>query len=174
MAVPSFRINYHRLWRQLVSLITDGRYSGTNFGVSVGHVTPEAIRGGGILYLQTGDLLHLKFRAGRIDLLDAGAFAARGELEPFGGELSRERAAMGAARQGRLEKRGQRIAPSNRMLYHTDAAEGVVPAAVAEWAHLRGGHREGRFVQRCGRFGDHCGMTRGARCGTCGGWDWAR
>ena len=79
MAVPSFRINYHRLWRQLVSLITDGRYSGTNFGVSVGHVAPESIKGGGILYLQTGDLLHMRFRAGRIDLLDREAFV-RGEI----------------------------------------------------------------------------------------------
>src|SRR5258707_680782 len=111
MAVPSFRINYHRVWRQLVSLITDGRYSGTNFGVSVGHVTPEAIRGGGILYLQTGDLLHLRFRAGRIDLIETAPFVQTGELVLHDGDLASERAGIGRERQLLLEKRARRIAP---------------------------------------------------------------
>lgn len=136
MAVPSFRINYHRLLRQLVSLITDGRYSGTNFGVSVGHVAPEAIHGGGILYLQTGDLLHMQFRAGRIDLLDRKRFAARGEIVPYAGSLPQERAGIGAERRALLQKRARKIAPSNRMVHHTDASQGVVPQSVADWAEL--------------------------------------
>ncbi len=134
MAVPSFRINYHRVWRQLVSLITDGRYSGTNFGVSVGHVTPEAINGGGILYLQTGDLLHLQFRAGRIDLLEREPFAQRGEIVRYEKNLAHTRAGIGKERQLLLEKRARKIAPSNRMVHHTDAAQGVVPANIAAWA----------------------------------------
>lgn len=134
MAVPSFRINYHRVWRQLVSLITDGRYSGTNFGVSVGHVTPEAIRGGGILYLQTGDLLHLQFRAGRIDLIESASFARDGKIILQEDDLASTRAGIGKERQLLLEKRAQKIAPSNRMRHHTDAAQGVVPEAVADWA----------------------------------------
>jgi dihydroxyacid dehydratase/phosphogluconate dehydratase len=134
MAVPSFRINYHRVWRQLVSLITDGRYSGTNFGVSVGHVTPEAIRGGGILYLQNGDLVHLQFRKGRIDLLRRDVFAQRGAPEGCDADWMHVRAAVGAERQRSLELRARQIAPSNRMVHHTDAAHGVVPQAVAEWA----------------------------------------
>lgn len=137
MAVPSFRINYHRVWRQVVSLITDGRYSGTNFGVSVGHVTPEAIRGGGILYLQTGDLMHLHFRQGRIDLLRRDVFAQRGALEVCDADWMHARAALGAERQRMLELRARKIAPSNRMVHHTDAAHGVVPQAVAEWATER-------------------------------------
>lgn len=136
MAVPSFRINYHRVWRQLVSLITDGRYSGTNFGVSVGHVTPEAIKGGGILYLQTGDLLHLQFRDGRIDLIERDAFAQRGEIVRAEHNLAHTRAGLGRERQLLLEKRARKIAPSNRMLHHTDAAHGVVPSSVADWATL--------------------------------------
>lgn len=136
MAVPSFRINYHRLWRQLVSLITDGRYSGTNFGVSVGHVTPEAIKGGGILYLQTGDLLHLQFRAGRIDLIEREPFAERGQVILHHGTLARERVGIGAERRGLLEKRARKVAPSNRMVHHTDASQGVVPQTVADWATL--------------------------------------
>lgn len=143
MAVPSFRINYHRLWRQLVSLITDGRYSGTNFGVSVGHVTPESLHGGGILYLQTGDLLRLQFRAGRIDLLQRAPFAARGEIIPHDGNLAQERAGIGRERQLLLQKRARHVAPSNRMTHHTDAAHGVVPQAVADWATLPYGEHVG-------------------------------
>jgi dihydroxyacid dehydratase/phosphogluconate dehydratase len=136
MAVPSFRINYHRLWRQLVSLITDGRYSGTNFGVSVGHVTPEAIKGGGILYLQTGDLVHMQFRAGRIDLIDPEPFATRGEIIAHHGTLARERVGLGAERRAGLEKRSRQVAPSNRMVHHTDASQGVIPQVIADWAVL--------------------------------------
>lgn len=136
MAVPSFRINYHRLWRQLVSLITDGRYSGTNFGVSVGHVSPEAIHGGGILYLQTGDLLHMQFRAGRLDLIDREPFAERGEIVVHDGSLAQERVGIGAERRVLLQKRARKIAPSNRMLHHTDASQGVIPQSVADWAEL--------------------------------------
>lgn len=136
MAVPSFRINYHRVWRQLVSLMTDGRYSGTNFGVSVGHVTPEALQGGGILFLQTGDLLHLQFRQGRLDLIDREPFARAGEIVSYRGTLARERAGLGAERRARLQRRARKIAPSNRMLHHTDAAHGVVPQPVADWASM--------------------------------------
>lgn len=134
MCVPSFRINYNRVLRQLVTLITDGRYSGTNFGASLGHVTPEAMKGGGILYLRTGDLLHLQFRKGRLDLLDRDALIADGRIEVYAGNLAEQRAGLGAERQEHLRKRATRIAPSNRMLYHTDAAHGVVPQHVADWA----------------------------------------
>jgi hypothetical protein len=134
MCVPSFRINYNRALRQLVSLITDGRYSGTNFGVSVGHVTPEAIHGGGIAYLQTGDLMHLQFRAGRLDLIDRQMFADEGKVVPHSGSLAEQRAGLGLERRAHLDRRARRITPSNRMLHHTDAAHGVVPAQVAEWA----------------------------------------
>lgn len=134
MCVPSFRINYNRVLRQLVTLITDGRYSGTNFGASLGHVTPEAVRGGGILYLRTGDLLHLQFRAGRIDLLDREALVTGGSVRPYTGSLAEHRAGLGVERREHHSKRSMRIAPANRMLYHTDAAHGVVPQHVADWA----------------------------------------
>ena len=136
MCVPSFRINYNRVLRQLVTLITDGRYSGTNFGASLGHVTPEALAGGGILYLQTGDLLRLQLRAGRVDLLDRAAFVATGVQQPYTGDLAADRVALGAGRLAALQVRARKIAPANRMLGHTDAAHGVVPPAVAAWATL--------------------------------------
>jgi hypothetical protein len=137
MCVPSFRINYNRVLRPLVTLITDGRYSGTNWGAAVGHVTPEAIRGGGIAYLQTGDLLLLRFRAGRLDLLDQAAFLATGTPAVYGGDLAAERATLAGERRAHLQQRARQIAPANRMLYHTDAARGVVPLQVAEAATVR-------------------------------------
>jgi dihydroxyacid dehydratase/phosphogluconate dehydratase len=137
MCVPSFRINYNRVLRRLVTLITDGRYSGTNWGAAVGHVTPEAIRGGGIATLQTGDLLLLRFRAGRLDLLDRAAFIATGIPTAYDGDRATERAALAGERRAHLRQRARQIAPSNRMLYHTDAARGVVPLQVAEAATAR-------------------------------------
>lgn len=155
MCVPSYRINYNRVLRQLVSLITDGRYSGTNFGVSVGHVTPEAMHGGGITYLQTGDLMHLRFRDGRLDLLDRAVFISEGRLAPYGGNpsanpslssggqaLAEQRAGLGLERLSHLERRGRKIAPSNRMFDHTDAAHGVVPHYIAEWASIGWTYRD--------------------------------
>ena len=38
-----------------VALVTDGRFSGATYGFMVGHVSPEAARGGPIAKLQTGD-----------------------------------------------------------------------------------------------------------------------
>ncbi|MCQ2407098.1 MAG: dihydroxy-acid dehydratase [Oscillospiraceae bacterium] len=38
-----------------VALITDGRFSGATRGAAIGHVSPEAVRGGMIAYVQDGD-----------------------------------------------------------------------------------------------------------------------
>ncbi len=38
-----------------VALITDGRFSGATRGASIGHVSPEAVSGGTIAYVQDGD-----------------------------------------------------------------------------------------------------------------------
>ncbi len=38
-----------------VALITDGRFSGATRGASIGHVSPEAVSGGAIAYVQNGD-----------------------------------------------------------------------------------------------------------------------
>ncbi len=40
-----------------VAVITDGRYSGTNNGCFVGHVSPEAAEGGPIAVVQDGDMI---------------------------------------------------------------------------------------------------------------------
>ena len=38
-----------------VALVTDGRFSGATYGFMVGHVTPEAAKGGPIALLRNGD-----------------------------------------------------------------------------------------------------------------------
>jgi dihydroxy-acid dehydratase len=38
-----------------VALITDGRFSGATHGLMVGHVAPEAFRGGPIAHVRDGD-----------------------------------------------------------------------------------------------------------------------
>jgi dihydroxy-acid dehydratase len=40
-----------------VALITDGRFSGATYGFMVGHVSPEAARGGPIARIETGDTI---------------------------------------------------------------------------------------------------------------------
>ena len=40
-----------------VAVITDGRYSGTNNGCFVGHVSPEAAEGGPIAIIRDGDMI---------------------------------------------------------------------------------------------------------------------
>ena len=40
-----------------VALITDGRFSGGSHGFVVGHITPEAIDGGGIALVKNGDTI---------------------------------------------------------------------------------------------------------------------
>jgi dihydroxy-acid dehydratase len=47
-----------------VALITDGRFSGATHGFMVGHVAPEAFRGGPIAALQEGDMVTIDVEAG--------------------------------------------------------------------------------------------------------------
>ena len=42
-----------------VALITDGRFSGATRGASIGHVSPEAVRGGTIAYVKDGDIISI-------------------------------------------------------------------------------------------------------------------
>ncbi|WP_345802998.1 IlvD/Edd family dehydratase [Microbacterium sp. AZCO] len=58
--------------------ICDGRMSGTAYGTVVLHVTPEAAAGGPLALVQTGDLIELDVRGGRLDLdVPADELAAR-------------------------------------------------------------------------------------------------
>jgi dihydroxy-acid dehydratase len=49
-----------------VALVTDGRFSGATHGFMVGHVSPEAFRGGPLAVLQEGDTVVIDVEAGEL------------------------------------------------------------------------------------------------------------
>ena len=51
-----------------VALITDGRFSGTNNGCFVGHISPEAAEGGPIAIVQNGDLITIDIDKQKLEL----------------------------------------------------------------------------------------------------------
>src|SRR2546427_9131319 len=55
-----------------VALVTDGRFSGATHGFMVGHVSPEAFRGGPIAALRESDTVEIDVDAGelRMELSD--------------------------------------------------------------------------------------------------------
>src|SRR5207253_3553206 len=53
---------------ETVALLTDGRFSGATRGLMVGHVSPEAARGGPIAALQEGDIIIFDINARRLDV----------------------------------------------------------------------------------------------------------
>jgi dihydroxy-acid dehydratase len=63
---PGMRIAAYFLWLlagmkldKTVTVITDGRFSGTNLGGAVGHVSPEAADGGPIALVRDGDIIEI-------------------------------------------------------------------------------------------------------------------
>lgn len=52
-----------------VALITDGRFSGATRGAAIGHVSPEAQRGGTIAYVCEGDIIEINIPEYRLELL---------------------------------------------------------------------------------------------------------
>ena len=58
--------------------VGDGRQSGTSESPSILNASPEAVVGGGLALLETGDRVRLDLNAGRLDaLVEAGEWAAR-------------------------------------------------------------------------------------------------
>lgn len=53
-----------------VALMTDGRFSGATHGFMIGHVAPEAARGGPIAYLRDGDTLRIDAKTRTLDVLN--------------------------------------------------------------------------------------------------------
>lgn len=133
MFTPMQHINANRQLKRIATLISDGRYSGVTYGAAIGHMTPEAIKGGGILYLKTGDLLYIGLRERKIQFLNESAFQNGKLLFEFE-SIRQERDEIAKNRLENMRKRQRRIAASNRLIGHTDAANGVVPFYVAEEA----------------------------------------
>ncbi|MDO4318544.1 MAG: dihydroxy-acid dehydratase [Lachnospiraceae bacterium] len=51
-----------------VALITDGRFSGATRGAAIGHISPEAVNGGTIAYVQDGDRISINIPEYKITL----------------------------------------------------------------------------------------------------------
>jgi len=51
-----------------VALVTDGRFSGATRGMSVGHIAPEAARGGPIAAVRDGDTINIDVAARKLDV----------------------------------------------------------------------------------------------------------
>ncbi|WP_100406700.1 dihydroxy-acid dehydratase domain-containing protein [Bacillus solitudinis] len=135
MFTPMQHINANRQLKRVATLISDGRYSGVTYGAAIGHMTPEAMEGGGILYLKTGDLLYLGLRERILNYVDEASFQA-GQLTFNFNDIKSSREKLAEERLSSIKKRQKFIAASNRMVGHTDAASGVVPMAVFEEAEL--------------------------------------
>ncbi|HEX5647777.1 MAG TPA: dihydroxy-acid dehydratase [Nitrospira sp.] len=61
-----------------VALLTDGRFSGATHGLMAGHVAPEAVKGGPIAAIKTGDLITFDIAKRRLDVkLSQKEIAAR-------------------------------------------------------------------------------------------------
>jgi dihydroxy-acid dehydratase len=73
---PGMRITAKFLWLlsgmnldTTVTLITDGRFSGTNRGGCVGHVSPEAAEGGPIALVRDGDIIEMNIPERKLELV---------------------------------------------------------------------------------------------------------
>ena len=90
-----------------VALVTDGRFSGVTRGFMVGHVAPEAARGGPLAIVRDGDLVTIDVtravaapaRRRRRDRAAAGAWT-RPPSSATGGVLGRYAALVGSASEG--------------------------------------------------------------------------
>lgn len=134
MFTPIQHVNANRHLKKLAMILTDGRYSGVSYGAAIGHITPEAKRGGRILYLQTGDIVQSNLRARSFVLVDREALHEDGSVVGHAGDLASERKELGEERLRRINYRLQAIVPTNRLRDVTDASHGVVPNSVAEYA----------------------------------------
>jgi dihydroxy-acid dehydratase len=90
-----------------VALVTDGRFSGATRGLMVGHVAPEAARGGPIAAVADGDRVTIDLDTGRLDV-DVTDADLRRRLEDWvapaprypGGVFARYAASVGSASDG--------------------------------------------------------------------------
>ena len=81
---------------ETVALVTDGRFSGATRGLMVGHVAPEAARGGPLAAVRDGDVVTIDVDAGR-----ARRRRARRRARAAAGGMDRSAAAV----------RGRRVRP---------------------------------------------------------------
>src|SRR3954467_3979373 len=104
-----------------VALITDGRFSGATHGFTVGHIAPEAVRGGAIAAVHEGDEIVIDVDERRLDvgLSDEEIGERVAAYEPPAnpdatGVLAKYAALVGSASQGAVTTRTPQPAISSR------------------------------------------------------------
>ena len=70
-----------------VCLVTDGRFSGSNNGCFVGHISPEAAQNGTIAYLEDGDEIFVDISKGLIEAPKVDFEERRKKTKPFVREI---------------------------------------------------------------------------------------
>jgi hypothetical protein len=142
MFYPSEYLNRDPVMRHVGALITDGRYSGATYGPCIGHASPEALDGGLIGAIRTGDLVYMDTRHRRIDVLDATrSWSADGRFDP----VTFDPAALGARpelaeRIAWLRERRLNIPATVRLMLDatTSCMEGVTPIGLVARATASG------------------------------------
>jgi len=105
-------------------LVTDGRVSYQNEGISIAHIVPEALDGGGLAAIRTGDWIHLDLGRGEFQVV---THSTRGYKVLAAKELANR--ADRKKRISELERRRQELLPSFRILLEqvSSAEAGVSP-----------------------------------------------
>ena len=92
-----------------VAMVTDGRFSGATRGLMIGHVAPEAAKGGPIAAIEEGDTITVDIDGRRLEIdLDEETIAARvaayeSPPSPFGtGVMSKYAATVSSAADGAI------------------------------------------------------------------------
>jgi dihydroxy-acid dehydratase len=100
---------------ETVSLVTDGRFSGATRGLMVGHVAPEAARGGPLALVRDGDTITIDVDAktlavdvGDAELVERASSWVLPELPYDTGVFGRYRALVGSASEGAVLSAGSR------------------------------------------------------------------
>lgn len=94
-----------------VALVTDGRFSGTNNGCFVGHISPEAMAGGPLALVENGDEIVIDIGAKEISLRVDGAILAK--------------------RRGRWQKPAPRVISGYLKIYSRLASSAATGAVLA-------------------------------------------
>ena len=90
-----------------VAMVTDGRFSGATRGLMIGHVAPEAVKGGAIAAIREGDEITVDIEGRRLDVALSDEEIAKRIAEyeppesPFGpGVMAKYAATVSSASQG--------------------------------------------------------------------------
>jgi dihydroxy-acid dehydratase len=94
-----------------VALITDGRFSGATHGLMVGHIAPEAFRGGPIAHLRDGDIVvidveqrELNVEVDAVELERRAAEWSQPEPRYASGVFAKYAASVGSASEGAVTR----------------------------------------------------------------------